>query len=385
VKILIVATSYKPKKFAEELKAGQRYRIEYLELSDQLSASYMDYDPPSMHQHKFIRKLEERTHVDFFWAYQIAQKVKREKFDVVLSMSERIAVPLGILLDSQVKHIAILLNTMAPKWLSAIKLLKLPGRWSHIVTYSQAEVDALITELSIDPDKISSILNCVDMDFFNPNGVTVDEEAPPFFMSQGLAKRDYPTLIRAMQKLPHVTCQLSAVSAWDKFKAGYEGMDIPSNVQLKSFNHPALIKNVTIQSRFVVIPLRVDTGMWCAGSTSVLQAQALGKPVIVTHLPGIAEYVKNGETGYVVKGNDPGAMAEAIDRLWKDPQRTAEMGKNAQQWIYENFTLQKYVDQFTALISRFAEVGSAQDKSSTAETMANPLNMDAKQGAEAQH
>jgi glycosyltransferase involved in cell wall biosynthesis len=376
MKVLIVATSYKPKNFVEELRAGQRYRIEYLELSDQLSASYMDYDPPSMHPHKLIRNLEERMHVDFFWAYEIAQKVKREKFDVVLSMSERVAVPLGLILDSQVKHIAILLNTMDPKWLSAIKMLNLPGRWSHIIAYSRAEVDALKTELSIGPEKISSILNYVDMDFFNPHGIAIDDDAPPFIMSQGLAKRDYPTLIRAMQKLPHVTCQISAVSAWDKFKAGYEGMDIPSNVQLKSFNHPKLIKEVTVQSRFIVIPLRIDTGMWCAGSTSVLQAQALGKPVIVTHLPGIAEYVKNGETGYVVKGNDPDAMAEAINRLWKDPQRAAEMGKNARQWMRENFSLQNYVDQFAALVKRTADVGNARHKPSSSEIKTNPASMD---------
>lgn len=372
MKVLIIATSHKPKNFTEELKAGQRYRIEYLELSEQLPACYMDYDLPSMHHHKLVRKLEERIHVDFFWARQIAQRVKRENFDVVLSMSERIAVPLGVMLDPQVKHIAILLNTMAPKWLAAIKLLNLQRRWSHIVTYSQAEADTLMTELSISPDKISNILNYVDMDFFNPEGITADDNLPPFIMSQGLAKRDYPTLIRAMRQLPHITCQISAVSAWDKFKAGYEGMDIPSNVQLKSFNHPALIKSVTVQSRFVVIPLRVDTGMWCAGSTSVLQAQALGRPVIVTHLPGIAEYVRNGETGYVVKGNDPDAMAEAIDRLWKEPQLAAEMGKNAQQWVSEKFSLQNYVAQFADLARRTVGIRKKQDKPSNVDIKTEP-------------
>jgi glycosyltransferase involved in cell wall biosynthesis len=372
MKALIVATSYKPKNFAEELGSGKRYRLEYLELCEQLSACYMDYDPPWIHNHKLVRRLEERIHVDFFWAYEIAQKVKREKFDVVISMSERIAVPLCVLLDARVKHIPILLNTMSPRWLLAIKSLNLQSRWTHIVTYSQAEADALKTELSIGPDKISSILNYVDVDFFNPNDIALDTDMPPFIMSQGLAKRDYPTLIRAMHKLPHVTCHISAVSAWDKFKAGYEDMDMPSNVQLKSFNHPSIIKNVMAQSRFVVIPLQADTGTWCAGSTSVLQAQAMGKPVIVTHLPGIAEYVKDGETGYLVKGNDPDAMAEAIDRLWQDPARTAEMGRAARQWVSENFSLQNYLNQFAALVKMTVKVGSAQDKSSSAEIKTKP-------------
>lgn len=372
MKALIVATGHKPKDFIKELKAGQRYHVDYLELCDQLPASYVDYDPPWMHDHRLVRRLEERIHIDFFWAYKIAQKVKREKFDVVLSMSERIAVPLGLMLDSRVKHFVILLNALEPRWLTLIKLLNLQKSWSHIIVLSQAEVEALKTELSIGPDKISSLLTCVDLDFFNPNGVTIDDGMPPFIMSQGLSKRDYPTLIRAMQKIPQVTCKISAVSAWDKFKAGYEGMDIPSNVHLESFNHPLLIKNVIAQSRFVVIPLRTNTGMWSAGSSSVIQAQAMGRPVVVTRLPGIAEYVKDGETGYLVNGDDPDALARAIDRLWRDPQRAAEMGRNAQQWISESFSLKSYLDRFAVLIRRNVEKVNLQDKPSSVDVETEP-------------
>jgi glycosyltransferase involved in cell wall biosynthesis len=148
-------------------------------------------------------------------------------------------------------------------------------------------------------------------------------------------------------------------------------MDIPPNVHLESFNHPSLIKEMTAQSRFVVIPLRPDTGMWCAGSTSVMQAQAMGKPVVVTRLPGIAEYVKDGETGYLVKGNDPESMAEAIDKLWKDPVRTAEMGRNARQWMAENFSLQAYVDGFTSLIKKTIDANT-KDTTSAVEAKSTP-------------
>jgi glycosyltransferase involved in cell wall biosynthesis len=155
-----------------------------------------------------------------------------------------------------------------------------------------------------------------------------------------------------MQKLPHVDCHISAVSAWDNFKAGYEGMRLPSNVHLKSYNHPFVIRNMFEKCRFVVIPLQANTGMWCAGSTSVLQAQAMGKPVIVTCLPGIAEYVIDGETGYLVKGNDTDAMANAIDRLWQNPKMTVEMGRAAQKWVREQFSLDHWVNQFAALVKR---------------------------------
>ncbi|MCI0550786.1 MAG: glycosyltransferase family 4 protein [Anaerolineae bacterium] len=355
MKVLIVATSYKPPHFAEELRLGKRYRLEYLELSEQLPASYMDYEPPWMHNNKLARRLEEKIHMDFFWAFQIAQRVKRENFDVVISMSERVAVPLGMVLNHNVKHIPILINTGARQWRLLIKLLNLRKRWAHIVTYSQAEADALQRELSLGPDTISKIWTYADTEFFKPTGDVAVDTVTPFIMSQGLAKRDYPTLIRAMQKLPHVTCHISAVSAWDDFKAGYEGMEIPSNVILASYNHPSAIKTAFEKCRFVVIPLQADAGMWSAGSTSVVQAEAMGRPVVVTRLPGVAEYIKDGETGLLVKPNDPDAMAEAIDKLWQNPERATEMGKSAQQWVYENFTLQNWVDQFSSLITKVSK------------------------------
>ena len=354
MKVLIVATSYKPPHFEEELRLGKRYRLEYLELSEKLSAPYMDYESPWMHKNKLARRLEEKIHIDFFWAYQIARKVKRENFDMVISMSERIAVPLAMMLNRKVKHIAYLINIGAPRWMSLIKLISLRKPWAHIVTYSQAEADELQRELSMGPDKVSKIWTYADTEFFKPSGDVKVDTTAPFIMSQGLAKRDYPTLIRAMQKLPHVTCHISAVSAWDDFAAGYEGMEIPSNVVLRSYDHPSQIKEAFQRCRFVVIPLRADSGMWSAGSTSVVQAEAMGAPVVVTHLPGVAEYIKEGETGALVKPNDPDAMAAAIDRLWQDPERTAEMGRSARQWVQENFTLQQWVDRFSSVIEKVA-------------------------------
>jgi hypothetical protein len=48
---------------------------------------FIDYDEPWMHHHRFIRKLEEKIHVDFL-GLSDCPKVKRENFDVVISMSE---------------------------------------------------------------------------------------------------------------------------------------------------------------------------------------------------------------------------------------------------------------------------------------------------------
>jgi glycosyltransferase involved in cell wall biosynthesis len=199
---------------------------------------------------------------------------------------------------------------------------------------------------------MSVIHNYVDTDFFRPTDGSSFEQNTPYVLSQGLAKRDYRTLIRAMWQLPHVECYISAVSAWDKFKADYEGLEMPDNVILRPFDHPSVIREAFSRCRFAVIPLRTDIGMWCAGSTSVLQAQAMCRPIIVTYLPGIAEYVKDEETGYLVEGNDPIALAEKIDYLWKNPELVENMGRRAHSWVMENFTLEKWIDSIVNLLDQ---------------------------------
>lgn len=350
MKVLIVATSVKPVNFDRELQSGMRYRLEYLELADRLSASYVDYDPPGIHGNRFLRTLEERLRIDFYWAREIARKVEGEGYTVVLCMSERAAIPLGHVLDKKVKQVAVLINAFSVKWRTMLKTLKTYNRWDKIVVYSQAEAEALQREYQIDPGKIEVILNYVDTDFFSPPGSNGSSKAGNFILSQGLAKRDYPTLISAMRKLPHVDCYINATSAWDKHKAGYENIELPSNVHIKTFDHPSSIRDSMAESRFVVIPIYPNIGQWCTGSTSVMQAQSMAKPVIVTYLPGIAEYIQDGETGLLVEGANVAALADAIDKLWSDPQLAQSMGRRGQAWMKENFSLANWVDKMSSLL-----------------------------------
>ncbi len=350
MKTLIIATSKKPKNWNEEIRQHQRYRIDYLNLAERLPASYMDYDAPWMHHHDSIRKLEEKLHVDFYWAREIANLVKKEGYERVVSMSERISVPLALFLPHAVKHITIFLNPFSPRWLFVIKLLKIHQRWDKIITLSQAEAVALQRKLNISPKKFNVIHYYVDTDFFREAEERYPEINGQYIFSQGLADRDYPTLIRAMQELPHIECHISAVSAWDKHGPNFGSVTIPQNVQIKPYNHPFIIREALAKSRFSVIPLDPKTGDWCAGATSVLQAQALGKPIVVTKLSGIAEYIRDGETGFLVEGGDHRELAKIIDFLWQNPDQAEKMGQTGKTWVYENFSLEAWTDKIIRLL-----------------------------------
>lgn len=350
MRTLIVATSTKPANLAQEIALGKRPRLDYVELCDRLEASYVDYDPPWIHRHDWIRSLEKDLRLDVYWAKQIARKVKEEAYDAVLSMSERVGIPLAHMLSRRIKHVSILHHPLSPIKLRCTSALRTLHRWDTTLTLSQAEASALQESSHLGPDRIRALHLAIDCKFYKPTPATQSGKNQDRILSLGVSNRDYPTLIRALRTLPHVNCQISATSAWAGPGTSSENQDFPANVRRKSYDHPSIIRDAYAQSRFIVVPLRPHLTQWSAGSASVLQPQSMGKPVIATRTPGMLDYVLDGETGILVEEGNPAALAQAIDYLWSNPQEAERMGRRAQEWVDANFSLEKWMDDITRLL-----------------------------------
>jgi glycosyltransferase involved in cell wall biosynthesis len=63
----------------------------------------------------------------------------------------------------------------------------------------------------------------------------------------------------------------------------------------------------------------------------ILEAQACGLPVVVTDQGGPRENMQPGQTGLVVSGNDPTALADALEHLIEHPQDRIAMGREARR------------------------------------------------------
>ncbi len=78
-------------------------------------------------------------------------------------------------------------------------------------------------------------------------------------------------------------------------------------------------------------------------SNSILEAMAMGKPVIATNVGGNAEAVVHGETGFIIPPNDPQALAKLILKLYTDRETRLKMGKKARERAEEVFPLKLMV------------------------------------------
>jgi len=62
------------------------------------------------------------------------------------------------------------------------------------------------------------------------------------------------------------------------------------------------------------------------GITNV-EAAACGTPAVASDSPGLRESVRHDETGLLVPGDDPAALADALQRLARDPALVARLGR----------------------------------------------------------
>ncbi|MBN2144932.1 MAG: glycosyltransferase family 4 protein [Candidatus Aureabacteria bacterium] len=98
------------------------------------------------------------------------------------------------------------------------------------------------------------------------------------------------------------------------------------------------LKNEIRNSMFCVIPSE-----WYENNPlSVLEAFALGKPVIGAGIGGIPELVKDNVTGLTFESGNAEDLQEKITTLVKNPEKIRQMGQNSRKYIEEEFNSEIY-------------------------------------------
>ncbi len=87
----------------------------------------------------------------------------------------------------------------------------------------------------------------------------------------------------------------------------------------------------------------------------VLEAAAMGRPVISTRLAGTPEAVMDGYNGILVAPGDVDGLAAAIRTLGSDPDRCLEMGRAGRELMHQKFDKQRQFDAFLQMFTDLAE------------------------------
>jgi glycosyltransferase involved in cell wall biosynthesis len=83
-----------------------------------------------------------------------------------------------------------------------------------------------------------------------------------------------------------------------------------------------------------------------------IEAMAYGKPVIAFDVGGVSEWLKDGETGFLVKLRDEVALAEKLNLLLVDHPLAICMGWKGREAVEKRFTPETHVDELLALFQQ---------------------------------
>ncbi len=224
-------------------------------------------------------------------------------------------------------------------------------RLARTLTHRSAKVIAvssycrqyLVNELGYQFDNIRVVHNGIDLSKFVPKNYYGKKDK---FVKIGTLGRLHtskglPTLIKAISRIAaeiDVRCTIPGSGELERDLKKMVG-DYNLNDKVK-FLGPL---NEEEKIRYLLdLDIFVQPSYWEAFGIAILEAMAVGLPVIASDLDGIPELVIDRKSGLLVRPKDEKKLAQALIVLSKDPQLRRELGVNARKHATQ-FSVQKTV------------------------------------------
>jgi L-malate glycosyltransferase len=99
----------------------------------------------------------------------------------------------------------------------------------------------------------------------------------------------------------------------------------------------------------VVVPSHAE-GM----SNALLEAMAMGRPVVATAVGGNVDVVRDGVTGLLVPSRQPAALAGALAELLAKPSLGTALGAQARCWVRQELSLERMLRRYEELYCSLA-------------------------------
>ena len=276
--------------------------------------------------------------------------VRRKRYDAVFSWSMRMGVCYGVLnrlFGGSAHPVHILrdfhVNMVRTDWRYRLRLavlrFALPGIDAILCT-SRREERLYTEKFAIAPGRICFFPDVPPSQFLHARS---EPAVADYIFAYGNSDRDFDTFIEAVRVLG-----LHAIILSQKF---LPQKPLPANVVLidRAVSVEQL-QDLLSAARAVVVPLgHFDVA---AGQNSMLEAMALGRPVIVSENFATLEYARHGDTALFFPAGDAVCLAQLVQQVFADPETAETMGGKAQASVRR--LLDEQVRMLLDIARRFA-------------------------------
>jgi glycosyltransferase involved in cell wall biosynthesis len=223
---------------------------------------------------------------------------------------------------------------------------RLANRWSdRVIGVSEDAARLCQRDDQRSADRISAIWNGIDVDRFDFRGPS--HEPVAISVARLSKEKDFETLLRAVwiliKEYPDFRLKLVGDGAErPKLEALARDLKLEQNVEFLGERND--IPDLLRQAGFFVSSSTTE-GI----SLTILEAMAVGLPVVTTNVGGNPEIVVEGGTGRLVSPRSPDELALAMRQMLADRDTWPVMGQLGRQRIEKHFNVRSMVRQYEDL------------------------------------
>ncbi|MFO7028739.1 glycosyl transferase [Limnospira fusiformis CCALA 023] len=201
-------------------------------------------------------------------------------------------------------------------------------------------IEKKLIEQGFPPEKIQTHYHGVDLNKFTPD-LAIQREPIVLFVGRLTEKKGCEYLIKAMAKIPANIPDIELVIIGDGPLANYLqnlAAKTIKNYQFLGVQSPEIVKNWMNRAQIMATPsITASQGDSEGLPNVVLEAQAMGLPVVSTYHAGIPEAVIDGETGFLCPERDIDGLANSIQQLLTNCEMWQKFSQQGRQYMQSNF------------------------------------------------
>jgi colanic acid/amylovoran biosynthesis glycosyltransferase len=205
--------------------------------------------------------------------------------------------------------------------------------------------------------KIHRIYNGIDLEQFPPPlPATINPATRILSIGRLVSFKGFAHLIDASAELTHrglnFTCEIIGDGPLrENLQAEIDKADLSSRIALSgSLSQGAVFEKLRAADIFALASVVDGQGASDVFPTVILEAMSAARPVVSTQLAGIPELVVHEETGLLARPGDATALADALERLIRDPAMRLRYGQAGRGRMEKHFRVEKTVAPLLQLL-----------------------------------
>lgn len=217
----------------------------------------------------------------------------------------------------------------------------------HMIFFSDKLMQDSLLSKKADPSRMSMVHWGADLDYYD--NLQNDGLHPIQFISTGKELRDFETLLKAFQK----TGLPLTLYAEKKRKAYFEALHPAENIELhygdRPIPHEIALK--VAQSRCVCICCQKSN--YTVGLTTVVEALALGLPILCTHNPQMPIDIEAEGCGFWIEAKDVEGWKEKLRYIADHTEEAQMMGRKGRALAEQYYNVRQCGKEVANIIMKW--------------------------------